>query len=281
MTTRIAVGSTVTLNHRFASAVPAGASVTVQATDALGEEVFAAPKAATDAAGTWSLELTAADLPDVPDRLTFAWDVNAGVVLEQDHVALDGAVYTSPARLKVRSDELLGSLDDAKLQAVIDEVLDRVESWIEIPFVSRYEIERFVPRYTRDSLLLKLPLRELRRVTVAGVALDTTDWLTEPSGKIIRSDGQFGADEAVEVHYVRGLDQPPADLVAAVEDTVEQLCLERYGRQQQPARAQFAGDGMSWIIANPDPSRGRLFGINRVDGVFKSYHDQWAAAVIG
>lgn len=281
MTTRIAVGSTVTLNHQFASTVPDGASVTVQATNALGDDVFAAAKDATLDGDVAKLELTAADLPDEPDRLAFTWSANDELI-ETDHLVLDGAVYTSTSRIKSRADELLGTLDDAKVQTVLDEVLDRIEGWIGIPFVPRYEVERFAPRYRRDFLLLQAPLRQLRRVTVAGVEVDPADWLTETSGRILRTDGgHFAADEAVEVHYVRGLDQPPADLVGAIEDTVEQLCLERYGRANAPARAQFAGDGMSWIVSNPDPSRGRLFGINRVDGVFKAHHDQWAGAAVG
>jgi hypothetical protein len=263
------------LSHRFAAGVADATQVTVTITGGDGLAIDGSPFTATVTGGVAEVDLTAAQLPAV-DLLTVEWDVGGGHV-ERDVVPVDGAAYVPLARLT----EVAKDRDADQVETVLWEVVDRVEEFVGIPFVPRFAVHRMTPRYTTRSVLLRYPVLEVLAIVVDGLEL-IGDYTIETSGRLTLADDVLPADAAVEVRYVRGLPHPPADLTGAVIDTVEQLANERYGRSQQPARQQFAGDagGMSWVIGNPDPERGRLFGINRVDGVFKMYRDRWRGAVV-
>lgn len=268
-TPRLVARRPATLRRRFSGDVAGTPTVTV--TDAAGDQVTTGQAVADGDEFTFALT---ADLLPAPDRLTVVWDVGSGWV-ETVQVPVDGAAYTDLASLSAGRGQ---SRTDEQLAEVLGEVLDRVETFIGIAYVRRYDQIVLRPHDPVYVTVLRRPRPVVRTLEVDGVAADPALLSVTDSG-VCRLEGLDGTE--VTIGYEHGLDRPPDHLVAAIEDTVVQLAAERFSaRANQPPRADFASDNsMSWVINNPDPSRGRLFGINRVDGVFALERERWRRVV--
>ena len=179
--------------------------------------------------------------------------------------------------LKDMADE--GKYPDVDIDAAIAWFETRFENHVGMAFVPRTATERLSGRCS-TLMLRHWPVRSITAVrsyttptvNVAFTVDELADLLFDPTGTVQRySYGYWPHD--VEVDYVHGQAEPPADvrdaaLVAVREKLLEDISGARGNRQ-------FAVATQDGIVRSSTPGDDRPFGIPSVDVVAQAYRSRY------
>lgn len=224
------------------------------------------------AAGKLTYALPYDELPAL-DSYEAVWrGVVAGV--EEEWVTpfeLVGAHYFALSELRAERKELADSnrFPDDKLRDRRTEAEQFLEDRINCAFVPRGRRET-LRGHGRTNLVLRKTYREVREVvscTVDGTAIDISELTVQPFGVLEREAG-WDTGAVIEVHYLHGSDEPPADVRSAALIYAADRALP----SNLPARAtaQTIGDQTFRItVAGRDGESGIPF----VDSVIKHHSD--------
>ncbi len=179
--------------------------------------------------------------------------------------------------LKDMADE--GKYPDADIDAAIHWFETRFENHVGMAFVPRTATERR-PGPCSTLWLRHWPVRSVTAVrsytsptvNVAFTGDELADLLVDPTGTVQRySAGYWPAD--VEVDYIHGQEEPPADIKDAALVAVREKLLEDYSGAR--GNRQFAVATQDGIVRSSTPGTDRPFGIPVVDSVANDYRSRY------
>ncbi len=233
---------------------------------------------------------TDADLGAWTARWTGTVDGSPVTLIDDFEVV--AALTPAPTGSYVTVEEVRALKDMGDEGKYSDEDIDTAITWFETRFENHVGMA-FVPRTATERLsgncstlrVNRWPVRSITAVrsytsptvNAAFTGDELADLLIDPTGTVQRySTGYWPAD--VEVDYVHGQDEPPADikdvaLVAIREKLVEDITGARGNRQ-------FAVATQDGIVRSSTPGKDRPFGVPVVDAVANDYRDRyWVPAV--
>lgn len=194
--------------------VPADAgTVTVGVTRADGAVVVAAGTA-TGGTGvqprTFALTATHTAQVDVLEATWVSSTLGTGVTWHP----IVGGFYVDLATLRGAGDLPESRFPDADLADARRWWADLVDDYCGQSFVPMHRLEQ---RWWRGGRLRldRYPVREILSVSLAGVAVDTADWVLTPFGKIYTASGAhptITAPGMLRISYEHGHDRPDAEL---------------------------------------------------------------------
>lgn len=137
---------------------------------------------------------------------------------------------------------ITGTSDDTFLTQQIELISETIEAYCRRKFLTADWTQTF---YRGDYEMCKMlelyhfPVQEISSILEDGVELDEDEWrLHKPTGRIIRTSGEFFWPEETVVNYTAGLETTPRPVLSVLDSLVQ----ERHNKKTSGVNLNFGSD---------------------------------------